>query len=75
MDQSFGFYYQDAFDVLTECGAEIVPFSPLADDGLPDALDGVFLGGGFPEVFADDLATNRGMRAALQSHVRAQRPL
>jgi cobyrinic acid a,c-diamide synthase len=65
-DRAFGFYYVDTFDLLAELGAEIVTFSPLDDERLPDAIDGAYLGGGFPELYAADIARNVGMRRALQ---------
>jgi cobyrinic acid a,c-diamide synthase len=64
-DRAFGFYYADTFDLLADLGAQVVPFSPLDDDGLPSGLDGVYLGGGFPELYARDIAANAGMRRDL----------
>jgi cobyrinic acid a,c-diamide synthase len=74
-DRAFGFYYQHAIDVLRECGAEIVPFSPLLDEKLPTNTDGLYLGGGFPELYAPEWARNDGLRAALQEHARQSRPI
>lgn len=74
-DRAFGFTYQDTIDLLAESGAEVVPFSPLADTRLPDGLDGLYLGGGFPELYAAELSDNLAMGAALRAHVRAGRPL
>ena len=74
-DRAFGFYYQDTIDVLRECGAEIVPFSPLDDERLPADTDGLYLGGGFPELYATELARNDGLRTALQEHARQGGPI
>ncbi|MDR1490938.1 MAG: cobyrinate a,c-diamide synthase [Desulfovibrio sp.] len=64
-DAAFSFYYQDNFDYLRELGARIIFFSPLRDSSLPPNLDGVFLGGGFPEIFAPELENNRCFRSSL----------
>jgi len=65
-DAAFNFYYQDALDLLVRLGAELVAFSPLADAALPPDLAGLYLGGGFPEIFAKDLAANRGLREEIR---------
>jgi cobyrinic acid a,c-diamide synthase len=59
MDEAFNFYYQDNFDLLRRSGAEIVYFSPL-HDRLPD-VDGLYFGGGYPEIFAADLEKNEDL--------------
>ena len=67
-DRAFGFYYADAIDSLAALGLEIREFSPLSDATLPPDVDGVYLGGGFPEMFGGELAANvpllRELRAA-----------
>jgi cobyrinic acid a,c-diamide synthase len=64
-DKAFCFYYEDNFDVLRAAGAELVFFSPLTDARLPDNLDGIYLGGGYPELYARQLHDNRAMRTAI----------
>ena len=56
-DKAFCFYYQDALDLLQELGANLIPFSPLKDSHLPDC-DGIILGGGYPELYAEKLSSN-----------------
>jgi cobyrinic acid a,c-diamide synthase len=74
-DRAFGFYYADTFDLLAELGAEVVPFSALDDMSLPADVDAVYLGGGFPELYAREIAANIGMRRALEQHVHRGAPL
>ncbi|MCL7412268.1 MAG: cobyrinate a,c-diamide synthase [ANME-2 cluster archaeon] len=65
MDSAFCFYYRDMFDELQQCGAEVVTFSPMSDP-MPD-IDGLILGGGYPELFPDRLSasnTRYDIRAA-----------
>lgn len=64
-DRAFHFYYQDSLDLLERLGAQLVPFSPLADPGLPADVNGLLIGGGFPEVFARELSENHRMKAAI----------
>lgn len=67
-DEVFGFYYPDDLAGLERAGAELVPFSPLADAGLP-AVDGIILGGGFPESRMQELEANRSMRQSIADFI------
>ncbi len=66
MDSAFHFYYQDNLELLKALGAELVFFSPMQDQKIPDDVDGVYLGGGYPEVFAGELSANIAMRRDVQ---------
>ena len=65
-DNAFCFYYQDNLDLLASAGAKIVTFSPVADPALPADLDGLYFGGGYPELFASQLAGNQSMREQIR---------
>lgn len=60
-DAAFSFYYPTSLQYLERLGAELVHFSPLTDKELPSDIDGIILGGGFPEMFLDALSENREM--------------
>jgi cobyrinic acid a,c-diamide synthase len=66
-DRAFCFYYPENLELLTGFGAELVPFSPLEDRELPPGLDGIYLGGGYPELYAERLSANAGLKQALKA--------
>jgi len=73
-DNAFCFYYEDSLDALREMGAELVPFSPLADRELPPDLQGLYLGGGYPELYAETLSGNSRMLASIRSALKRELP-
>ena len=66
-DKAFCFYYEDSLDVLRDMGAELVDFSPLADTALPPDIQGLYLGGGYPELYARQLSENATMRTSIRT--------
>jgi cobyrinic acid a,c-diamide synthase len=74
-DKAFSFYYQDNLDSLQELGAEIVPFSPLEDSCLPSDLAALYIGGGYPELFAETLSRNTSMLAAMRAFAQTGKPV
>ena len=73
-DDAFCFYYADALRLLEHLGAELVEFSPLADERLPQGVAGLYLGGGYPELHALELNANASMRASIARLIRAGLP-
>jgi cobyrinic acid a,c-diamide synthase len=73
-DEAFHFYYDDNLRRLESLGAELVRFSPIHDAHLPD-VDGLYFGGGYPEVHAEDLSRNLSMRNDVRSFAEAQGPI
>ncbi len=72
-DRAFGFYYADDLDAFAAAGAKLVAFDTLSDERLPEA-DGLFIGGGFPESFLDELEANTPLRRDIRAQVDAGLP-
>lgn len=73
-DEAFHFYYHANLEYLRAQGATLVEFSPLQGQVLPSDLDGVVFGGGFPEVFGEQLADNQSMRRSIAQAVDSGMP-
>ncbi|MCD8018832.1 MAG: cobyrinate a,c-diamide synthase [Clostridiales bacterium] len=65
-DKAFCFYYAENLDILCREGAELVYFSPINDEKLPDDIGGIYLGGGYPEAYEKELANNHSMKDAIR---------
>ncbi len=68
-DAAFNFYYQENLELLEAYGAKLAYFSPLNGEEVPANADGLYLGGGFPEEFADELAHNEATKASIRAAI------
>lgn len=73
-DEAFCFYYKDNLDLLEKLGCQLIAFSPLHDQKLPEGVQGIILGGGYPELYAPTLSKNIQMRRAIQEAVNSKMP-
>lgn len=74
-DKAFCFYYEDNLDLLKEVGAEIVTFSPISDSKIPDNVDAIYIGGGYPELYAIELSKNQSMLEAIYNWANSGKPM
>lgn len=73
-DEAFCFYYKANLTLLEELGCELIPFSPLRDMHLPEGIQGLLLGGGYPELHAAELAANQSMRYEIKKQIKSGLP-
>ena len=73
-DEAFCFYYDENLRILQKLGAELVPFSPLRDPTLPEKIHGLYLGGGYPELYAETLSQNETMRNSVLKAIKQKLP-
>ena len=73
-DLAFGFYYKDNLRLLEKLGCELAPFSPLRDRHLPSDISGLLLGGGYPELYAEELSANTSLRKEIRTMLKQGLP-
>ena len=73
-DEVFNFYYKENIESLEANNAKVVYFSPLKDEGLPD-VDGLYIGGGYPELFSKQLSANENMLKEIKDFHLESRPI
>ncbi len=73
-DPAFSFYYADNLDILQTLGADLIPWSPLTEQ-LPPGIQGLYFGGGFPEMFAEALVANTAGRSSVRTAIAAGVPV
>ncbi len=73
-DNAFNFYYNENLEALENLGCEIIKFSPMGDQCLPE-VDALYIGGGFPEIFSADLQANIGIRKEIKQKIEGGLPV
>ncbi len=74
-DRAFNFYYQENLDRLAEAGGRLEFFSPLQDERVPEDANGLYIGGGYPEIHASGLEANRSMRESVRKYAEDEMPV
>ena len=74
-DEAFHFYYPDNLEALEASGCELIRFSPIHDSGVPERVDGLYIGGGYPEEYAGALSANRGMLQSIKDFSDSGKPV
>lgn len=75
LDNAFCFYYRENLDILERSGAELVFFSPIKDKRLPAGIGGIYIGGGYPELYAGALESNISLRREVKRLAQAGQPV
>lgn len=73
-DEAFNFYYQENIEALEENNAEIIYYSPIHDEELPD-VDALYIGGGYPEIFKKELSSNQSMLNSVKEFSENNNPI
>jgi len=74
-DEAFHFYYRDAVEAMERMGCEFMEFSPISDEKLPEDISGIYIGGGYPEEYAEKLSQNGAMLEAVKNFALSGRPI
>jgi cobyrinic acid a,c-diamide synthase len=74
-DKAFCFVYESNLQLFRNSGAELIEFSPLADASLPEGISGIYLPGGYPEAYADELSANSSMKKEIKGAIEAGMPV
>ncbi|OKY78440.1 MAG: Cobyrinic acid ac-diamide synthase CobB [Candidatus Methanohalarchaeum thermophilum] len=74
-DKAFNFYYQANIDLLENLGAKIEKFSPIKDKNIPSGTDGIYIGGGYPELFLNELEDNESMKQSIYDFYQSNKPI